>query len=124
MTECKHGNDPECCSACSWESIVKQMDLRIPLAISPRVHDLFVRLMRVYGPDAQISQTQEELAELIVDLSHVRRGRKDLPEAAEEIADVIIMVSQLARLLPPGLLHDKIERKLSHLAMKHMKEDV
>ena len=52
--------------------------------------------MRHFGLDAQLQILQEELAEAIVAISHLRRGRcgscEDLVDA---IGDVLVMIDQL-----------------------------
>lgn len=52
-----------------------------------------------YGIKAQMRMTQEELAELIVAISHVLRDRPHAwEELLEELADVYIMLIQLGHI--------------------------
>lgn len=52
--------------------------------------------VKKWGMDAQLLQTQEEAAELIVAISHFRRGRTGSKEKMlEEIADMEIMLEQM-----------------------------
>lgn len=52
--------------------------------------------VKKWGLDAQLLQTQEEAAELIVAISHFRRGRKSSrEEPLEELADMEIMLEQM-----------------------------
>lgn len=53
------------------------------------------RALQVWGVDAQLRQTQEELAELIAAISRFMRERTDSVPVVEEIADVEIMLAQL-----------------------------
>lgn len=53
-------------------------------------------LVKARGASAQAHQTMEELAELIVALSHFLRGRvQHTGEIQEEVADVEIMLAQV-----------------------------
>lgn len=49
-----------------------------------------------YGVDAQIEQAIEECAELIVALKHYKKKKANKPSVITEIADVKVMMSQLA----------------------------
>jgi NTP pyrophosphatase (non-canonical NTP hydrolase) len=55
----------------------------------------FKKIIEKYGVKNQIEMAKEELAELIVALSHKERGRIPLEYVIEEIADVTIMLEQL-----------------------------
>jgi NTP pyrophosphatase (non-canonical NTP hydrolase) len=57
----------------------------------------------------------EECGELIVSLSHFKRGRSDLKSLAEEIADVTIMLDQLKLIVGADIIADAIERKFVRL---------
>lgn len=51
-----------------------------------------------YGMSSQLRQTQEELAELSVAISHFERGRTDETPVLEELGDVYVMLCQCAEL--------------------------
>lgn len=54
------------------------------------------RALKKYGIENQLRQLQEECAELITAVNHYLRGRdSNCDELSEEIADVIIMVTQI-----------------------------
>lgn len=57
------------------------------------VPGLAMNAVITYGTDTQMGVAQEELAELIVALSHERRGRATTIES--EIADVLIVLEQM-----------------------------
>lgn len=61
-----------------------------------------------WGADAQLNHVVEELNELGVAVNHWRRGRIDRNEVLEEMADVTIMIQQLALMM--RLSHDDLER--------------
>lgn len=48
-----------------------------------------------WGAAAQVTMVMEEMAELQKELCKNARGRNNLPELAEEIADVRIMLEQM-----------------------------
>lgn len=80
-------------------------------------------ILQHYGLSAQIDQTQEECAELIVALNKWKRskGKIDLKAVAEELADVSIMVEQIKWGLECGpmvdrIITEKLGRTISRIA--------
>lgn len=69
-----------------------------------------------WGGEDQCRQAQEELAELIVALSHAIRGRKH--NVHEEIADVEIMLTQMRMVFGSALVDASLEIKLDRLEAK------
>lgn len=55
--------------------------------------------VRMYGAPAQLDQFIEELAELIVAINHLRRGRADIEHVLQEMVDVDIMMEQMKIIL-------------------------
>lgn len=54
------------------------------------------RAVNTFGEDLQLSQAQEELAEMIAAISHIRRDRKgSWDEFLLELGDVILLVEQM-----------------------------
>jgi NTP pyrophosphatase (non-canonical NTP hydrolase) len=69
-----------------------------------------------YGAESQWRMVQEEAAELIAAVNHALRKRERGQEAlAEEVADMVIMISQAHVMLDEGALAAALERKLSRL---------
>lgn len=67
-----------------------------PPPISADDRSIIRSALRRWGAEAQFAVAQEELAELVVALSHHRRGRKDaVAEVVEECADVRVMLAQV-----------------------------
>ena len=63
----------------------------------PGAYDaILIDIMARLGADNQMAQTIEECAELITALCHYRRKKISDKEVISEIADVAIMVDQLA----------------------------
>lgn len=95
------------------------------VALAPYVEPgLAMRALITFGLKAQMDVAQEELAELIVALSHEKRGRKSNIE--EEMADAILMLEQM--LLGVNLaevataLHHKQARLRALLDAKDLEE--
>ncbi len=64
------------------------------MTIQERIRKAAERALDTYGHEAQRLHAAEECAELIIALSHARRGRSDV-DVAGEIADVLIMAEQM-----------------------------
>ncbi len=53
------------------------------------------RALRQYGADAQVLMVMEEMAELQKELCKRARGKENVDDIAQEIADVQIMLDQM-----------------------------
>lgn len=73
------------------------------------------RALKRFGNDAQVLQTTEECAELIVVLRHATRGKATPQHVITEIADVAIMIEQLTQMFGRERVEAEIERKLARL---------
>jgi NTP pyrophosphatase (non-canonical NTP hydrolase) len=81
-----------------------------------------------YGWENQIGQYHEESAELTVALNKARRGKYQpqfIPDIAEEIADVYIMLYQLQRIfnIEQATINSEIGRKLTRLEQRMKNKD-
>ena len=84
---------------------------------------IFHRIIAKYGVENQVSMIVEECSELILAISHYRRGRVMSDAVMEEIVDVSIMLEQ-SRLIydPENTQFGKIyEKKIARLE-KMLKE--
>tara|TARA_R100001086_G_scaffold225289_2_gene143566 strand:- start:20166 stop:20564 length:399 start_codon:yes stop_codon:yes gene_type:complete len=72
----------------------------------------------VWGVDAQIDMAIEECAELIVALNHYRRGRVTEEEVLGEVADVSILVEQMASLFGRSPFASIRSSKINKLATR------
>ena len=79
---------------------------------------IYQRAIDAFGVQPQLDQAQEECAELIVDINHLRRGRLMLEELGEEVADVSIMVEQLRLIVGPEKVANIVAEKLGKLEKK------
>lgn len=77
------------------------------------------RAIDKWGADAQMDQCIEECAERIVALRHYRRGKCDAAQVVGEIADVTVMLSQMALVFGgEGVVHAAFAEKFAALAEK------
>ena len=80
-----------------------------------RLTSACTRAVARYGATLQMNQLQEECAEYVVALSHMRRGRVGVNEVADEVADIVIMCEQAGQIFGGNILESAIERKLAKL---------
>jgi NTP pyrophosphatase (non-canonical NTP hydrolase) len=80
--------------------------------------EILAGAVNAWGSRAQVMMTIEECAELTVALSHRLRDRCDDAKVAEEIADVRIMLDQLALMIGKDLVAEAEERKLRRLEQR------
>ena len=71
-----------------------------------------------YGIVSQVGMMEEEMNELSIALHHFQRGRATVDEVITEIADVAIMVYQMALLFGKEGVDKEVERKLQRLEKK------
>ena len=69
-----------------------------------------------YGISHQIDMAHEEMGELIVALHHLKRGKATADDVITEIADVTIMIYQLAEMFGVEKVQAEIDRKLKRLS--------
>ena len=81
------------------------------------------RAIEKYGNRAQINMALEEMGELIVALQHELRGRASLVEVCEEVADVQIMMEQLALIFDKDIVRNYYDAKIKRLEQRLNKED-
>lgn len=81
----------------------------------PEYEDLYVATLNKWGEEAQYDQAVEECAELITALKHLKRGRIQPEQVADELADVALMVAQLSYMLGVEKVQTAIENKVEKL---------
>jgi len=80
--------------------------------------ELFEKAVEKWGTEPQLRMVQEEAAELIAEINRYLRQRTNDLDLAEEVADVLIMATQVAHILDqkhPGLVDRMIGHKLTRL---------
>ena len=77
---------------------------------------LYIRALRKWGIDAQRMMVVEETGELINALAKECRGRVSNDDVITELADVSIMVEQMAVNFGYAAFKEEKERKLKRLA--------
>lgn len=80
-----------------------------------RYRELYAKTISKWGEKAQYDQTIEECAELIATLQHFTRGKVDSSAVVHELADVFLMVGQLAYMFGEEPLYEAIEDKVAKL---------
>jgi len=84
--------------------------------------ELYRNTINTWGKEGQIDMFHEEVGELLSALNKYKRGRVKAEEVITEIADVQIMVEQLAEMFGAiNVRHEKM-RKLSRLAIRVQKQ--
>lgn len=83
--------------------------------MNERVAKVCYKAVDVYGTEAQIWMAVEEMAELLNALAKYRRDRVSYEDVCEEIADVSIMLIQLAVIFGPDEVNKFVEEKVSRL---------
>lgn len=75
----------------------------------------FQEAVDTWGIDAQVDMAEEEAAEFIVASKHVGRGRSDLDDVIDELADLRIMQEQLTEFVGRDRVEERVEDKMDRL---------
>ena len=76
---------------------------------------LYLRAIRNWGEEAQTNMVNEECGELITAIAQFKRGRTSHHDVMTELADVAIMVEQLATIMSYSDFEQEKDRKLERL---------
>lgn len=76
---------------------------------------VLARAVAVFGNEAQSRMVFEECGELVAELARWQRGRSSADDVAGEVADVLLVALQLARILGGRLVEGEVVRKLDRL---------
>ena len=77
---------------------------------------VYKRALEKFGVGAQIGMVFEEMSELQKELCKYMRGKKNIQEIAEEVADVEIMLGQMRELFDINqLVEEEKGRKIKRL---------
>ena len=86
-------------------------------------HEIYRKAIETYGVEAQTKMAIEEMAELTNALMKFARGRNTVDDIIEEIADVTIMMRQLAIIYGQKAVDLQIDYKTQRLARRLNKEE-
>lgn len=75
----------------------------------------FSEAVETWGIDAQVDMAEEEAAEFIVASKHYARGKADLDEVIDELADLRIMSEQLTEFVGRERVEEHVETKMDRL---------
>ena len=77
--------------------------------------ELYKEAIGKWGEDAQINMLNEECGELITAVAQFKRGRTSHHDVMTELADVFIMVEQIASMMSYDDFEKELDRKLMRL---------
>lgn len=80
-----------------------------------KVAEVCSKAVDIYGTEAQVWMAIEEMAELSNAIAKHRRNRVNSQDVCEEIADVAIMMIQLAYIYGVEDVNDYLEQKIDRL---------
>jgi NTP pyrophosphatase (non-canonical NTP hydrolase) len=84
--------------------------------IKPR--DIYEEAVEKWGVESQLWVAIEEMGELVTALSHFWRGRITDSDVAEEIADVMLVIEQMAYIFGREVVTKKLADKKERLASR------
>jgi NTP pyrophosphatase (non-canonical NTP hydrolase) len=83
--------------------------------------NLYKEAIEKWGEEAQINMLNEECGELIAAVAQFKRGRTSHHDVMTELADVFIMVEQIATMMNYDDFEKELERKLIRLRDEKLK---
>lgn len=87
------------------------MSIKLPFAS----YNVLIDALETWGEEEQFWMAVEECGELLTSLNQLRRRRIDKAKLASEVADVFIMMNQLAIVVGECEVQEQIEYKLNRL---------
>jgi NTP pyrophosphatase (non-canonical NTP hydrolase) len=83
--------------------------------------NLYKEAIEKWGEEAQVNMLNEECGELIAAIAQFKRGRTSHHDVMTELADVFIMVEQIASMMNYDDFEKELERKLIKLRDEKLK---
>lgn len=83
--------------------------------------NLYKEAIEKWGEEAQVNMLNEELGELITAVAQFKRGRTSHHDVMTELADVFIMVEQIASMMSYDDFEKELDRKLIKLRDEKLK---
>ena len=84
--------------------------------------NLYKEAINKWGEEAQVNMLNEECGELITAVAQFKRGRTSHHDVMTELADVFIMVEQVATMMNYEDFEKELERKLIRLRDEKLKK--
>jgi NTP pyrophosphatase (non-canonical NTP hydrolase) len=83
--------------------------------------ELYKEAINKWGEEAQVNMLNEECGELITAVAQFRRGRTSHHDVMTELADVFIMIEQMATMMNYEDFEKELDRKLIRLRDEKLK---
>lgn len=83
--------------------------------------NLYKEAINKWGEEAQVNMLNEECGELITAVAQFKRGRTSHHDVMTELADVFIMVEQIASMMSYDDFEKELDRKLIKLRDEKLK---
>lgn len=83
--------------------------------------NLYKEAIEKWGEEAQVNMLNEECGELIAAVAQFKRGRTSRHDVMTELADVFIMIEQIATMMNYDDFEKELERKLIRLRDEKLK---
>jgi len=87
----------------------------MPDSASPDDAELYQQAIEKFGVMEQVFQTEEELTELLTEMDRYAAGNADDEDIIDELADVHIMVKQMALIHGYGAFEERVAFKKHRL---------
>lgn len=83
--------------------------------------ELYKEAINKWGEEAQVNMLNEECGELITAVAQFKRGRTSHHDVMTELADVFIMIEQMATMMNYEDFEKELDRKLIRLRDEKLK---
>jgi NTP pyrophosphatase (non-canonical NTP hydrolase) len=83
--------------------------------------ELYKEAINKWGEEAQVNMLNEECGELITAVAQFKRGRTSHHDVMTELADVFIMIEQIATMMNYEDFEKELDRKLIRLRDEKLK---
>jgi hypothetical protein len=85
---------------------------------NPEYREVYTKALKVWGAEKQKMQAVGEIGEFLAELGRERQGRSTPEQTIDEIADVIIMMTQMAMIYGEQAVKDRIAIKVEKVKTK------
>lgn len=85
---------------------------------NPEYREVYEKALRVWGNEKQKRQTVGEIGEFLAELGREGQGRSSPEQIIDEIADVMIMMNQMAMIYGEQAVKERIAIKVEKVKTK------